>query len=170
MYVRVISGAFLIEGNDYLLMKRADNKKIAPGMWGGVGGHVEPKEINSPKAACLREIYEETGLEERYIENLDLRYIVLRRNKAEITMLYYFIGFVRTRYFEDKTQEGKLSWINESELLNREMSFELRNILEHYIQVGNKSSNINVGVISLVDNKPTIGWNSLDAWEGIIGV
>ena len=165
MHIRILSGAFIIQGNDYLLMKRADNKKIAPGMWGGVGGHAEPNELNNPKATCLREIYEETGIEEKDFKNLDLRYIVLRRDKAEITLLYYFIGFVGTRYYEDKTHEGKLFWINEGELFDRPMSFEIRKTLEHYREVGNTSSNINVGTISVIENKPTINWNSLDGWK-----
>ena len=74
--LRVLSGAFIIEGNDYLMMKRADNRRIAPGMWGGVGGHAEPNEVNNPKLTCLREIYEESGIEEKDLKKLDLRYIV----------------------------------------------------------------------------------------------
>lgn len=170
MNVRILSGAFIIEGNNYLMMKRADTKRIAPGMWGGVGGHAEPSELNSPKITCLREIYEETGIEEKQFKKLDLRYIILRRDKMEITLLYYFIGFIGTRYFEDKTQEGKLHWINENELLNRPMSFEVRKMLEHYSEAGYTKSNINVGTVSAIDNKPTMNWNSLDGWEGIIGV
>lgn len=170
MNIRSLSGAFIIEGNDYLMMKRADNRKIAPGMWAGVGGHVEPNEINNPKITCLREIYEETGIEEKEFKKLDLRYIILRRDKAEITLIYYFIGSVQTRYYEDKTQEGKLFWINESKLLDRTMSFEMKNVLEHYLEVGYKSSDINVGTVSLIENRPTMNWNSLDRWEGITGV
>jgi 8-oxo-dGTP diphosphatase len=168
MNIRTISGAFIIEGNDYLLMKRADTKRIAPGMWGGVGGHAEPCELNSPKATCLREIFEETGIEEKDFYNLNLRYIIIRRNKAEITLIHYFIAFSRIRHYEDKTQEGKLYWINESELLNRPMSFEVRNMIEHYTKVGYKSNEINVGTVSFIENRPIMNWNSLDAWEGII--
>lgn len=169
MNIRVLAGAFIIEGNDYLLMKRADTKRIAPGMWGGVGGHAEPNEINNPKMTCLREIYEETGIKENDFKSLDLRYIIIRRDKSEITLLYYFIGRSKTRNFEDKTQEGKLYWINEKELLNRPMSFEVGNMVEHYIKKGYKRNEINVGTVSFSENKPTMNWNCLNAWEGIGG-
>jgi 8-oxo-dGTP diphosphatase len=53
--------AFLKRGDDYLLMKRADNRKIALGVWSAVGGKLEPYELNDPQAACLREVQEETG-------------------------------------------------------------------------------------------------------------
>lgn len=170
MNIRVLSGAFIIRENDFLMMKRAESRRIAPGVWGGVGGHAEPYEINSPKATCLREIYEETGIKEKDFNNLDLRYIVLRKDKTEITLMYYFIGSVQTRHYEDKTQEGKLFWINRSEVLDRPMSFELKSILEHYTSIGYTRSEINVGTISVIETKPTINWNSLDAWEGLMGV
>jgi 8-oxo-dGTP diphosphatase len=168
MKLRIIAGAFIIEGNNYLMMKRSENKKIAPGMWGGVGGHAEPHELNSPKITCLREIYEETGIEEKDFESLDLRYIIVRRNKEEITLIYYFIGFSRTMHYEDKTQEGQLFWINKNELLDRPMSFEVRNMLEHYTKIGYKSNEVTVGSVSLVDNKPRMNWNTLNEWEGLI--
>lgn len=169
MNIRSLSGALIIRGNEYLLMKRADNRRIAPGMWAGVGGHVEPNEISSPKTTCLREIYEETGIEEEHFKKLDLKYIVLRRDKLEISVIYYFVGFVESRFYKDKSQEGKLHWINEKELLDRPMSFEIRKIIEHYKEIGHASNVINVGTISVINNKPIINWHSLDGWEGIIG-
>jgi len=170
MKVRVLSGAFIIEGQDFLMMKRAENKKIAPGMWAGVGGHSEPYEINDPKATCLREIYEETGIEVKNLNKLDLKYIILRRDKEEITLIYYFIGSACTRYYEDKTQEGKLYWISESELLYRPMSFEVRKILEHYREIGYRKCDINVGTVGTSETKPTMHWNTLDKWEGLTGL
>jgi 8-oxo-dGTP diphosphatase len=170
MNLRVLSGALIIEGNDYLLMKRSETKKIAPGMWGGVGGHAEPSELNSPKATCLREVYEETGIKEKDLENLDLRHIIMSRNNIEITLIYFFIAFSKTRNYEDKTQEGKLYWINENELLRRPMSFEVRNMVEHYIKEGYKSNGVNVGSVSITENNPTMNWNALNSLEEIMGV
>jgi len=169
MRLRVMSGAFIINCKDYLMMKRSENKKIAPGMWGGVGGHAEPSELNDPKATCLREIYEESGIQEKDLERLDLKYCILRRDKEEITLIYMFIGAVRERFYEDRTEEGKLHWINENDLLHRPMSFEIKNVLEHYIEFGHKSNDIKVGVVSAEDNKPEMNWNSLDSWEGLTG-
>lgn len=56
------TAAFLKHGNDYLLMKRAPNRIIAPEVWSGVGGKLERDELNDPQVACLREIEEETGI------------------------------------------------------------------------------------------------------------
>ena len=168
MRLRMMAGAFIINGKDYLMMKRAENRKLAPGMWGPVGGHVEPYEINDPKAACFREIYEETGLEEKDVDKLDLKYIIFRREKDEIRLHHIFIGRTKTIHYEDKTDEGKLYWINEDELLEKTMSFTVRKALEHYIEFGNKTNEVMVGTVSADDNKPYMNWNSLDSWEGMI--
>ena len=50
------------------------------------------------------------------------------------------------------------------------MSFEIRSMLEHYINKGCKSSVINVGTVSFIENKPVMNWNSLDSWEGLTGI
>jgi len=167
MRLRMMSGAFIINGKDYLMMKRAEDRKLAPGMWGPVGGHVEPNEINDPKAACFREIYEEAGIEEKDFEKLDLKYIIFRKEKDEIRLHYIFIGKTKSTKYDDKTNEGKLYWVKEEELLGKTMSFTVRKALEHYIELGHKSNEIIVGTVSAVHNKPYMNWNTLDSWEGM---
>lgn len=39
--LRLMTNAFIINRNKILLLKRANYKKIAPGLWTGVGGHIE---------------------------------------------------------------------------------------------------------------------------------
>jgi 8-oxo-dGTP diphosphatase len=170
MRLRTMAGAFVIKDKDYLMMKRSERRSIASGMWAPVGGHVEPIELNDPKAACLREIYEESGIEEKDFESLDLKYIIFRRCKDEIRLHYIFIGVVKTKYYEDKTEEGKLLWIREDELIDRPMTFTIRKALENYLEHGKYSTEINVGTVSLVDNIPKITWNLLDNWESVTGI
>src|SRR6185295_17080859 len=52
---------FVINGDDVLLLKRAPHKRVFPGRYNGVGGHLERDE--DPHAGAIREIREETGLE-----------------------------------------------------------------------------------------------------------
>lgn len=169
MNIRVISGAFIINENEILMMNRSKKKKIAPGVWGGVGGHLEPNELNDPKAACIRELLEETGIEESQLEKLDLRYIIFRKNSHEITQIYYYIGYSKTKCFEDRTEEGKLHWVSRFEVLERPLSFEIRSILEHYLEKGQNNDEILVGTIGLTENKPKVHWHELSEWEGLFG-
>src|SRR5262249_60327404 len=51
---------FVTNGGDVLLMKRAEHKRVFPGRYNGIGGHLERDE--DPLSGALREIREETGL------------------------------------------------------------------------------------------------------------
>ena len=111
--------AFLYNNGNYLLMRRADNREIAPGVWSGVGGHLEPNEINDPLAACYREIEEESGISSDKITSLELFYIITRRSKDEIRQSYIYFGDTSESDLV-QTDEGKLFWIPCNELLKRE--------------------------------------------------
>ena len=66
------------------MMKRSKSSRIFPDFWVPVGGHMEPDEINDPLKACLREVYEETGIKENNLKDLELRYITVRRKDIRI--------------------------------------------------------------------------------------
>lgn len=164
--LRNVCTAFLKNGDDYLLMRRSDNRKIAPGYWYGVGGHLEPDEINQPHLACLREIFEETGIRESEIEGLQMKYIVLRRSHDEIVVNHFFFGQARTRTVID-SDEGTLSWVAEGEVLNRRFVETIRLTLVHYLDQGRQSDDVLVGV---VDSEPAsvIRWQPLHDWAEAI--
>lgn len=117
---RNIASAFLIHDNNILLMKRGDEVKIMPGFWSGVGGHLECEEINNPRAACLREIYEETGIRENQISDLKLKYIVLRRWFDEIVINYMYFGKTITSHVIEN-DEGTLHWVNKDSVLSHSL-------------------------------------------------
>src|SRR5262249_9445414 len=59
---------FITNGGDVLLMKRAEHRRVFPGRYNGIGGHLEREE--DPLSGALREIREETGLS---VANIRLR-------------------------------------------------------------------------------------------------
>jgi 8-oxo-dGTP diphosphatase len=162
--LRNVSTAFLTNNNDFLLMKRSEKRKIAPGYWAGIGGHLEPHEMNSPQIACLREICEETGIRESDIIDFRLKYIILRRSKNEIRINYIYFGNSKKREVID-TDEGKLYWVAKSELLNREFTDTIRITLTHYLELGDKVNDVLVGVVKCENNKPFMNWSLLQDWE-----
>ncbi|WP_425448325.1 NUDIX domain-containing protein [Dethiothermospora halolimnae] len=164
--LRTMTTAYLVNNKDILLMKRALNRKFAPGVWVGVGGHVEPDEINEPKEACLREIFEETGISRKDIKDFKLKYIILRKSKDEIRLQYVYFGISEKREFLD-TDEGKLFWVNKKELFNRELSTTTRYLLEHYIDYGNSFKDVLVGTVKCESNKPVMNWCPVQDWEEI---
>lgn len=88
--LRNMASIYLTKGNQMLLLYR-QGSRVVNNVWvGSAGGHFENFELNDAKACVLRELYEELSVTESQIENLQMRYITLRRTKEEIRQNYYF--------------------------------------------------------------------------------
>lgn len=172
--LRNVTTAFLENQGDLLLLHRAEHRIYAPGYWNGVGGHLESFELNQPYQACLREIGEETGLVPESMQDLTLRYILLRQNNVEIVQNYIYFGRTLTRDVED-SDEGKLYWIPWEQVLDRKLSDPIRQMLEHAIDHGvpllNQQQDIEVrpdilvGTFSSQSERPTLVYAPLLNWN-----
>ena len=160
--LRMMSTALLWNSKDELLMmKRSLTRKLSPGLWAAVGGHLEPQELNNPRTACLREVWEETGIEHDEIHDLRMQYVLLRLNGQEIRQQFFYVGAtdVNPRIV---TSEGELHWIHRDQVLERPLPFIFRSLLEHYFTVG-LTTHPWVGTAGLhrETGEPTIHWNPL---------
>lgn len=152
--------AFLRNGDKYLLMKRSANRTVAPDVWSGVGGHMECDELCSPQTTCLREVWEESGITAGQIRNLSLRYIIIRRYRNTIRQNYIYFGDTDAKAI-DKTDEGKLHWIPEGELLNRTYTVTFAAMLEHYMTTPDSGCVI-VGVAENDSGKCRMVWSEIE--------
>lgn len=160
--LRVTAGALLHDNDRYLLMKRSLKKKIAPGLWAGVGGHLEKEELNDPAAACLREIGEETGILPCEIKDLALRYIIHSMRGDEVHLQYHFFGEVNSGRELKDTEEGVLYWVKEEDMPELDMSFSIKNLVKHYNEVGKHTGHIYVGTCVREDTGNYMNWAVLD--------
>lgn len=87
-----MSTAFLFNGNKVLMMKKDSSRITDTVFWTGLGGHLEPDELNFPNRACIREIFEESGIQEEEIEELKLKYILLQIKDEEIRQQFVYFG------------------------------------------------------------------------------
>ena len=140
MVTRITAGAFIFCGSKVLLMKRGLHKELGPGLWAGVGGHMELGDIKNPraldlKATCLREVYEETGICKADIHNLKLRYIAIkRRSVKEMSFTYHFFGEMKMEAPLPKCDEGEFFWVDKEEILSLPMSRPVKEALRHWVQ------------------------------------
>ena len=160
------SGAFLKNGDSYLLMKRSPDRKIAPNVWSCIGGHMENNELNNPFETCLREIEEEAGIKRQNISFLKLRYLlILQKNKNIIRQYYIYFGETNTREFIN-TNEGVLHWVKENELLEYEFSKTFSEMVEHFIENRNNfSEKVIVGITGMENGKNKMKWSELEIYE-----
>ncbi|MDF2675967.1 MAG: hydrolase [Bacillota bacterium] len=165
---RNVTTAFLMNDDDFLLMKRSDNNKHMPGFWYGVGGHLEKDELNNPRAACIREIFEETGINENQLANFKLKYIAMRRSYNETVINYIYFGQSSTRDVVEN-DEGSLHWINKKTVLNHAFVDALRLTLSHYLESGEIMEDVLIGVVKLDENNNSaINWSVLQDMKDMV--
>jgi 8-oxo-dGTP diphosphatase len=131
MKLRQMAAAFIYRDGKYVMIKKTSSKLSESEFWSGLGGHMEAHEINDPVKACLREVYEESGIRAEEIVGLKLRYLLLRQKEDEIRVQYVFFGRTMKKDLVS-SDEGELFWINEDEIYDRNMSSVIREMLRHY--------------------------------------
>jgi 8-oxo-dGTP diphosphatase len=100
----------------FLLLRRSPHKQFAPGRWTGIGGRVEPHELQTLDAAALREIKEETGITPGRIRLLVLRRALMQQRPGHpLTVLLYYTGNV-TGPEVVESPEGELHWLAREDL------------------------------------------------------
>ena len=144
--LRNMTAIYLQKGDKVLLLYREGSKIIADSYTGTAGGHFEEGELNDAKACVLRELYEETGLTEENLENLTMRYVTLRLKNNEIRQNYYFFAELPDNAEEIISNEGKLHWFQERELLELDMPFTAKEVIRHYLDTGKRSGALYGGI------------------------
>ena len=115
---------FVTLGDEVLLLKGAPDKKIWPGKYNGLGGHVERGE--SVHAAAEREIREEAGIE---VNDLRLRGVIhIDSGEAAGIGLFVFTATALVRR-TTSSAEGALEWVKAQDLAQLDLVEDLPNLL-----------------------------------------
>lgn len=153
--------AFLIHQGSVLMMKKKKSKIFNFEFWGGIGGHMESDELNSPMTASYREIEEETGFKKDDIKNFRLEYILLEKNSGEIRQQYVYFG--ETKYMNFiPSDEGELFWVPKNELSGLYTSKVISSTIEHYLNNITNTDDIFVGTMMTSNEfNPEIQWSTI---------
>jgi len=154
---------YLHNGTDILLIERSKATQMAPGMWAGVGGHLEPLEISDPRECAVREVEEETGIKQSHIHGLRLQAVLHRRRHNEIRLQYIYVGSADIRELTE-TDEGTLLWVPRDSVLELEMSAANRFFLKKYLTHG-PTETVWVGTLANDSGNPRMQWSMLEDWE-----
>ncbi|MGP4108841.1 hypothetical protein [Virgibacillus sp. L01] len=101
-----------------------------------------------------------------YINNLSLRYVVLRtKEHQEIRIQYVFFGTVSKNSTLIESDEGSLEWVKFKDIANQDVSATTKEIVKHYNGIGDSTGEMFVGSMKSLKGEPTITWGLLKDWE-----
>lgn len=134
--LRNMAGLYITDGDKMLLLYRIGSRVVPPS-WCNIGGHFEKDELNDAKACVLREVEEETGITEKDLKDLTLRYVTLIHKNKEIWQNYYFFAGLANKDLQlNSCTEGILQWVEIDKVLEREMPYTAKAVLKHYLSQG----------------------------------
>lgn len=118
-----------------------------------MGGRVEEKEFGDLKNSALRELQEETGIQEKELRHFTLRRILVHaRLNMPFTLLLYFTGTLLETKLPD-CPEGTLKWINVAEMPNLDMIGSTRPVIPLLLEDCERnpegSEDVRIGVAKL---------------------
>lgn len=121
---------FVLNGTDILLLRGAPTKRIWPGRYNGIGGHVERGE--DVHSAAQREIMEECGLQ---VERLQLcGTVTVDTGEARGILLFVFVAHAAVRH-TSASAEGTLHWVPQQQAAHYELVEDLPVILPRVLAV-----------------------------------
>lgn len=107
-----MTSIFLVRDRQVLLLYRRGSRAIDDS-WVGVGGHLDPGELDDPTAGVLRELEEELGVVPDQLGDLALRYVSLRDTGSELRHTYYFTATIGPDVpIPTVCAEGDLRWFD----------------------------------------------------------
>ena len=134
MHYTKIGTSFLKNDEKILILKRSDMVKSMKGLWAGVSGIIEQGE--TPLVRAKIEIFEEVGLEEKYIkllkssEQMKIESPQYRNHKWEI---FPFLFETKNREINLNWENSEFKWIDVDQLKEFETVPNLEEILLNLI-------------------------------------
>lgn len=125
------ANVFVKHEGKYLLLRRSEQKKYAPGFVHPVGGKIEWDE--DPLQGALRELKEEANIE---VKNLKLEAVLTEirpvKGAEENWLIFHFSGEYESGEVGE-TEEGTLEWFTKEEIVDEHLFPSVKEVIEHIL-------------------------------------
>ncbi len=125
---------FVTDGTDILLMKRGEHRRVFPGRYNGLGGHLERDE--DPQAGAIREIREEAGITVHDVRLRGINHVDAGQSVG--ILLFIFTAVADSRAVKE-CDEGTLHWVPITEARNLPLVEDLPILLTRLFGNGTSS-------------------------------
>lgn len=144
--LRNMTALYILRSDEVLMLYRIGSRVVDPS-WCGIGGHFEEHELSDARACVLREVYEEIGVKEDQLEDLDCRYVTMRYMKGELRQNFYFFAKLKDGVeINMECDEGSLEWLKLDDVLEKKMPHSAWFMMEHYLKIGRYNENLYGGI------------------------
>ncbi|MEX1997443.1 MAG: NUDIX domain-containing protein [Candidatus Andersenbacteria bacterium] len=125
----VTATAFIVKGDETLIVKRSEHDEYLPGYWEQAGGKLDWGE--SPKRGMAREVSEETGLEITPTKVYYAHHYTNEQKERYIVEIAYICEIVGSDAVTLSPEHSEYKWIIEDDLKSIEpISDEMRIIIQ----------------------------------------
>ena len=131
MYSTNIVTSFIMDDDKVLILKRSDKVKSMKGLWAGISGIIEKKDI-TPLDRARIEIFEETGINENEIQllkSIEQMKIESAQYKNHEWNIFPFLFKAKNPKIKLNWENSDFDWIKPNEIKNYETVPELEKIL-----------------------------------------
>jgi 8-oxo-dGTP diphosphatase len=107
----VLVGAATVYDGQFLLLRRSTRETFLPDVWGIPAGQVNHHE--DPRTACLRELYEETGLRGQVRDLVGYSTFPSQRGARELSnvQLNFLVDVSNNKVKLDSSSHSSFAWI-----------------------------------------------------------
>jgi len=126
------ANVFIRKDGKWLMLKRSEQKRFAPGYFHTVGGKIDPDE--DPYTGALREVKEEAGVavKNMRLEAVTFEIAPVKENRDENWLCFYSSADYDSGEVA-QTEEGELILIDGADILDQKLIPSIRAIIHHIL-------------------------------------
>jgi 8-oxo-dGTP diphosphatase len=126
----VLAGAATVCGDHFLLLRRSVREAFLPAVWGIPAGQLEKGE--DPRAGCLRELYEETGLHGAIRDLIGYSFFSSSRSAVQLSnyQLNFLVRVSGRKVSLNLANHSEYEWLSFDDLSDERLDDFTRDIIK----------------------------------------